>query len=304
MAIVLSTLPTQASKYLSYLIWPPHNKIIYWQRRTSPFRDSLIHNTTHSSCAAAMFCSSLRRRRDWAAIVPVLARSSGPGWKGPASPFPMNTAIYSPASREAAKRSRHCAPGPVSRWRRLHLQGHPPLDRRSWVSAGKGQGGTTLAARRREKRSNRASPPRAGLHGRFCEPPDRVRRSFYPQNRSRLLSSTRTLDYSIPIIPVSSAAELPACLDSLRRQLQSAPRGSNNQDLDGAARDLVSHCVRGQALSEHQTNVLTGISGGFRDLAEVAFLPANQGLVIDYLGEKDGKRLVSFLADGPALANM
>jgi hypothetical protein len=54
-------------------------------------------------------------------------------------------------------------------------------------------------------------------------------------------------------------------------------------------------------LSERQTNILTDISADFDDLMRSAFIPDRQGVFYDLLGDKDARRLVSYLVDGPTL---
>ncbi|KND88654.1 hypothetical protein TOPH_06654 [Tolypocladium ophioglossoides CBS 100239] len=98
----------------------------------------------------------------------------------------------------------------------------------------------------------------------------------------------------IPIVPISSAVELPSCLDSLRRQCTGDGPKNKQAEETSTRRDLASYCVKGQPLSESQTNVLSDICGGFGDLAQHAFNPEGQRKICDFLGDEDGHRVISF----------
>lgn len=103
-------------------------------------------------------------------------------------------------------------------------------------------------------------------------------------------------DLSIPIIPISACRELPGCLATLRQQYSSTSAHFNKRN--GEIRDLVSYCVKGKPLSRDQTNVVTGMSSGFRDLASHVTLPDSQVVLKKFL-ETDGERIISFFTDGP-----
>ncbi|KAF4460240.1 hypothetical protein FALBO_12989 [Fusarium albosuccineum] len=102
----------------------------------------------------------------------------------------------------------------------------------------------------------------------------------------------------MPIIPISSARELPSCLGALRRDC-SAERSQNSNTHDRAHLDLVHWCVDGQPLSRDAANVLRGITSGFRDIAKHVTYPEGQAQIIDFMGH-DGERIISFLTSGPS----
>lgn len=102
----------------------------------------------------------------------------------------------------------------------------------------------------------------------------------------------------VPIIPVSSTAELVTRLDALRRQCTaSVPRRSYAQAM-AEVRALASHCVHGQALSHERVNILTDISSGLGSLAQLVFNTEGRRKLCDLLEDEDGNRVISFFVNG------
>ncbi|PTB47092.1 uncharacterized protein TrAFT101_003471 [Trichoderma asperellum] len=102
----------------------------------------------------------------------------------------------------------------------------------------------------------------------------------------------------VPIIPVSSTAELVTRLDVLRRQCTAnVPRQSHAQEM-AEVRALASHCVHGQALSHERVNVLTDISSGLGSLAQLAFDREGRRKLCDLLEDEEGNRVISFFVNG------
>lgn len=99
------------------------------------------------------------------------------------------------------------------------------------------------------------------------------------------------------MIPITTIKTLPDCLESLQRDYRDK-QSTLNADKRTIHQDLVRWCVRGKPLLRDQVNVLTGITSGFRDLAGHSTLPTGQAFIREYLGEEDGGRLISFLANG------
>ncbi|KAM4059428.1 hypothetical protein HRG_011487 [Hirsutella rhossiliensis] len=109
-------------------------------------------------------------------------------------------------------------------------------------------------------------------------------------------------DNCIPLIPVSSAAELPSCLESLRRQCAAAAdaQQAHEQAATSTQRHLLAHCTGvGAPLGEGQTNVLSDICTGFGHLAQHALDPDGQDELCYFLGHADGQRVTAFLTAGP-----
>ncbi|PNY26220.1 Uncharacterized protein TCAP_03850 [Tolypocladium capitatum] len=211
-----------------------------------------------------MFCSSLKNRREWAAVVPTLARSPSPGWKGQTRLETHDIAF--PVSSHGGRgqffrvvllsTSQVGTPEARDRIERLSL-----LDGRGKAAVIHLLGDKDGIAAFMKLQMEYAWPPGVWeQHGHAVSDP--VSRMFTGDG--------------IPIIPISSAAELPSCLDSLRCQCTSDGPVGRRADEASTSRDLVSHCVRGKALSDGQTNVLSDICGGFGDLAQHAFGPEGQ----------------------------
>ena len=104
-------------------------------------------------------------------------------------------------------------------------------------------------------------------------------------------------DYAMPMIPITTIKAVPDCLESLQRDCdyKQAPLDT---DIGIVNRDLVRWCVSGKPLLKDQVNILTGITSGFQDLADLSILPSGQAAIREYLGDDDGGRLVSFLTKG------
>ncbi|CZS76645.1 unnamed protein product [Fusarium graminearum] len=103
-------------------------------------------------------------------------------------------------------------------------------------------------------------------------------------------------DYAMPIIPINTIETLPGCLESLQQDY-SRERSPHDANTSITSRDLVRWCVNGKALSRDQVNILTEITSGFGDLTSRSSLPSGQAIIREYLGSKDGGRLISFLTN-------
>ncbi|POR38228.1 Uncharacterized protein TPAR_01573 [Tolypocladium paradoxum] len=236
-----------------------------------------------------MFCSSLRKRREWAAVVPTLARSASPGWKGQTRLETHDIAFPVPS---------HGGRGQLYRVVLLSTSqvGTPEArDRVERLSLLDGRGKVAVIHLLADKDGMAAFMK---LQMEYAWPPVVWEQHGHPG--SDPVSRMFTND-GIPIIPISSAVELPSCLDSLRRQCISDGPKDKQAEETSTRGDLVSHCVRGQALSESQTNVLSDICGWFGDLAQHAFDPEGQRKMCDFLGDTDGHRVMSFFMAGPSV---
>ncbi|KAL6833272.1 hypothetical protein J3E69DRAFT_134772 [Trichoderma sp. SZMC 28015] len=108
---------------------------------------------------------------------------------------------------------------------------------------------------------------------------------------------------SVPIIPMSSAAELVGRLDALRRQCAQAytasvSRRRSHADEVAEIRGLASHCVHGQALPPEHVDILTDVSAGLGSLAQLVFSADGQRKICDLLGDAQGGRVISFFTHG------
>lgn len=108
---------------------------------------------------------------------------------------------------------------------------------------------------------------------------------------------------SVPIIPMSSAAELVGRLDALRRQCAQAHTASvsrrrSRADEVAEIRGLASHCVHGQALPPEHVDILTDVSAGLGSLAQLVFSADGQRKICDLLGDAQGGRVISFFTHG------
>lgn len=246
---------------------------------------------TAAPCSAP--CSApLRKRREWA---PALAQL-GHSWKGK----------QGPGWRALARRL--TLPHQRRRWRRTTW----PFRRGCAGAATVGSGSCSSRPARSERRR-----PASGLSGSPCSTA-RVRwRSFSSWaatatwlplwhcrcSRQRPAAqrdaavfltgfSPRVVtgyDGCIPVIPVSSAAQLPSCLDSLRRQCAVPGPRADGQAVASRQRHLLAHCTTGSPLSEAQARVLSDVCTGFGHLAQHAVDARGQDRICYFLGRVDGE---------------
>jgi len=99
----------------------------------------------------------------------------------------------------------------------------------------------------------------------------------------------------LPIIPVESAAAVPARLLSLQQQLVT---GSANREALGPAISLLPFCTGDrQPLAEHTVNILTDITSGFRDLVDkLSSADVSDSEIAQFLG-RDTDKLKMFWKD-------
>lgn len=102
----------------------------------------------------------------------------------------------------------------------------------------------------------------------------------------------------VPMIPISSIAELVTRLDALRRQCTASTPGRSHAQEVAEVRALASHCVHGQALSHEHVNILTDISSGLGSLAQLVFNAEGRRKLCDLLEDEEGNRVISFFVHG------
>ncbi|KJZ77892.1 hypothetical protein HIM_02529 [Hirsutella minnesotensis 3608] len=234
-----------------------------------------------------MFCSSLRKRREWSPAVARLANSPGLGWKE--TKLETHDVAFAMPSQQGPEQifrlvllsaAQVGMPQTTNRIERLgQLDGHARMAVVLLVT-GQDDMAALMALQMQYKTSLFAMLVLLG-----CS-----------DARSRMLEG-----YDMPVIPVTSSLGLPACLESLRAQC-AAQRVSNGQRHEKvlAQRDLLAYCARGAPLSKTQTNVLSDICSSFGNLAQQTLNPGGQKRIYDYLGDVDGRRVVAFFTAGPS----
>lgn len=103
----------------------------------------------------------------------------------------------------------------------------------------------------------------------------------------------------VPIIPLTSAMQLLATVDSLKKQSQEAHTKHVKQPLNIRSQGLVSSCILGRPLAQRQTDMLMDLYPSIKSFAADIFMLENQQVLRDALGDEDYQRMVSFLSQGP-----
>ncbi|KAI1415940.1 hypothetical protein F5Y13DRAFT_140385 [Hypoxylon sp. FL1857] len=209
-----------------------------------------------------LICYSLRKRSDWASLVPALLQGNNVRWKE-AKLDTHDAALPIPDPRGQSQRIMRAiflSPSDIgtdscrTRIQRLaHLNG--------------GQDVAIMFLLKQEK--EHASPMAAFM--------------------------TLQLDVGeleIPIIPVNSVSDAPKNLMAFHRQVSTSGRPRR---MENPARTLLPYCSDRPPLSEHAVNVLTDITTGMRDLLDTMSTPAGQMRILEYLGS-DSESAVSFWA--------
>ncbi|KAM5362785.1 hypothetical protein ACJZ2D_012369 [Fusarium nematophilum] len=216
-----------------------------------------------------MFSSSLRKRQEWAAAIPLLLKTGSPPWKETTLDecditFSVTSAGGLPSVFRVALLSVEEFQSPTGRAR---------VETLSLVNGGRHSAVILLMGQENSMET-------------------------FSRVQLDLLGS----DHSLPVMPISSVRDLPGCLDALRRGC-SARSARENEAHGETPRDLVHWCVGGKALSKDQTNILTGITSGFRELVNHIALPEGQATLREYLGDGDGERVITFFTSGPSQVN-
>ncbi|KAL7909678.1 hypothetical protein GGI35DRAFT_393023 [Trichoderma velutinum] len=218
-----------------------------------------------------MFCSSLRQRKDWAPVVPAVSRAIGSGWKE--------------TTLDGYDVSFALAP---------HIKHHQSFFKILLLSSEEAK---TAAAKARIERLSMLDGGKNVAVMLLLEQSGRVD-SLVDLQMSIVTHGMA----SVPIIPMSSAAELVGRLDALRRQCAQAHTASvshrSHADEVAEIRVLASHCVHGQALPPEHVDILTDVSAGLGSLAQLVFSAEGQRKVCDLLGDAQGSKVISFFTHG------
>ncbi|KAL6810878.1 hypothetical protein GGI42DRAFT_200707 [Trichoderma sp. SZMC 28013] len=241
-----------------------------------------------------MFCSSLRQRKDWAAVVPALSRTTGSGWRG------ESKAIETRLQYPKVEADVDCSPETtldghdVSFALAPQSRHHQSFFRILLLSSEEAK---TAAAKAKIERLSMLDGGKNVAVMLLLDQSGRVD-SLVDLQMSIVTHGMA----SVPIIPMSSAAELVGRLDALRRQCAEAHTASvsrrSHADAVAEIRGLASHCVHGQALPPRQVDILTDVSAGLGSLAQLVFSADGQRKICDLLGDAQGGRVISFFTHG------
>ncbi|CAN8098862.1 unnamed protein product [Discula destructiva] len=103
--------------------------------------------------------------------------------------------------------------------------------------------------------------------------------------------------FEIPLVPLQTIEELPTTLLRFHRsflQAHASTRQSEENSASGPVQTLLPHCTLAPPLCEHSTNVLSDLAIGFADLANKANSEAGRAEILDYLGQEEAERVIMF----------
>lgn len=99
--------------------------------------------------------------------------------------------------------------------------------------------------------------------------------------------------FTMPVIPLTSADDLQGTLLTFNTRIGTARPPPLACTLTSAPSSLLRHCVIGEPLSSHASNVLSDINSCFSDLLDKTVQPEGQMMLHDYVGE-DANRVIQF----------
>ncbi|POS78235.1 hypothetical protein DHEL01_v203372 [Diaporthe helianthi] len=221
-----------------------------------------------------MFCTSLRRRKEWAPAIPYLLQNRDPKFReNKLDSHDVNLPLPSPD-----------APG--TRYLRFLLLSPADQD--------------PLARRRRiERLENQSGGGDAAIIWLLGEG---SHESSYLQLLNELVDTFET-----PLLRLQSIKDLP---DTLHKFYQSFLKSSAQQQSSSltmkAAKSLLPYTGLSPPLRQHTTNLvstaypvpyqyfLTDLTMGFANLANMAVTETGQSELVEYLGQEEARRVVSF----------
>ncbi|KAK8042319.1 hypothetical protein PG993_006842 [Apiospora rasikravindrae] len=213
---------------------------------------------------APSFCTSIRKRPDWAPLVSALLQSSGTlRWKGVLQSHDVAMPLPPKDGRsKSVLRAILLCPQEIG-----SDATHQRIERLYHLDGGQH---VVIVFMMKESRSGSAAASLMRLQ----------------------LDLMNGLE--MPIIPVSSIDAVPATLLAFHRQLATAGGGKKTLP---ASRSLLPHCSGAENLSEHSANVLSDVTTGMKDLSEKATSEQGKQELIRYLGEAEAERAISFWND-------
>ncbi|ROW11304.1 hypothetical protein VMCG_01027 [Cytospora schulzeri] len=214
-----------------------------------------------------MFCTSLRRRKDWVPAIPYLLQNKDPKYReSKLDTHDVNLPLPSPRD----------APG--TQYLRFILLSSADHD-------------VMAIYQRIERLENLSGGCDAAVVWLLGEGGDGA--SAFMQFQLNLMDK-----FEIPLIPLQAIENLPSTLqifhrmflqsDTTTRQFQ--PHAPDNS----AVQRLLPYSGLSPPLREHSVNVLTDLTVGFADLANKASTAAGRMELVDYLGEEEAQRVVLF----------
>ncbi|ESZ99307.1 hypothetical protein SBOR_0348 [Sclerotinia borealis F-4128] len=203
-----------------------------------------------------MFCSSLRKRQEWATLPSTLVMEKMPKWREGA----INTHDLS-------------LPIPVSK------EGEHGVCRMLLLSPSDMEPPANASARI-ERLYHQTGGRNVGIIFLLHEKKDNDNgMKEFMKLRISLMST-----FQIPILPLTSVSQLIAMVQSFQRQLCIIPSSSKRVD---AQYELLPFCNVGKAMTEHTRNILSDISHSIPELAHTATTPDGQDRLREWLSEPE-----------------
>ncbi|ROV97526.1 hypothetical protein VSDG_04528 [Cytospora chrysosperma] len=214
-----------------------------------------------------MFCTSLRRRKDWVPAIPHLLQNKDPKFReSKLDTHDVNLPLPSPKE----------APG--TRYLRFILLSSADHD-------------MTAVHQRVERLENLSGGCDAALVWLLGEGGDGA--SAFLHFQLNLLDK-----FEIPLVPLQAIENLPSTLQRFHRMFIQSDTATRQPQLrtpdSGAVQTLLPYNGLSPPLREHSVHVLTDLTIGFGDLANKASTAAGRLELADYLGEEEAQRVILF----------
>ncbi|KAG8165285.1 hypothetical protein KVR01_005560 [Diaporthe batatas] len=209
-----------------------------------------------------MFCTSLRRRKEWAPAIPRLLQTRDPKFReSKLDTHDVNLPLPSPD-----------APG--TRYLRFLLLSPADQDPRA----------RHLRIERLENQSGGGDAAIIWLVGEGSD------ESPYLQLLNEIVDI-----FEVPLLRLRSVEDLP---ETLHKFHQSFLKSNSNQHTSTqpmkAVQTLLPYTGLSPPLRQHTANLLTDLTMGFANLANMAVTETGQSELVGYLGQEEARRVVSF----------
>ncbi|KAL1878766.1 hypothetical protein Daus18300_002042 [Diaporthe australafricana] len=211
-----------------------------------------------------MFCTSLRRRKEWAPVVPRLLQNRDPKFReSKLDTHDVNLPLPSLG-----------APG--TRYLRFLLLSSADQD-------------STARRERIERLENQSGGTDAAVIWLTGEGGDQF---SYLQFQIELVDG-----FEIPLLPLRSIEDLPDTLHRFHRsflQVNVCRQEATRAQSTSAVQTLLPYSGLSPPLREHTTNLLTDLTVGFAHLANKAATETGQMELAEYLGKEEARRVILF----------
>ena len=101
--------------------------------------------------------------------------------------------------------------------------------------------------------------------------------------------------FDLPVIPITTVADLRPIVENSRVEASAASRITAAPSTRSLEWSILASFVDGAPLSVSQTRELGKITSSVGDLVLKVSTPEGRALVLEFLGERDGQRVIAYL---------